>query len=1088
MTLCTKRAVLLLAIAAVLVGRPPVARAGGSSPGLAPPPQALPVPQGGDPPPFIRFDRLSISDGLSFSVVLCTLQDRQGFLWVGTVRGLNRYDGATFTKYRHNPDDPRTLAHDQVTILYEDRDGNLWVGTANGLDRLDRATGEFVHVGAGLSGQYIYALYQDREGSMWIGTNAGLNRHDRNSGEFISYPTYGLAVIAIHEDPSGRIWVGGEAGVYQLDPLAGQGSERRLIAETVTDIMVDRHGSLWAATNLGLRRLDPGAESFVTLRHDPADPDSLSDDVVTALLEDSAGRVWVGTSAGLDVFDRAQGRFVHFRYDPDDAQSLSDDLVTSLYEDRSGVLWVGTLRGLSKYSWAANRFALYTRLPDVPSATGQPVPIESLAALSDDRLLEVYADREGVLWIGTYDGGLNRLDRAAGTLTVYRFDPANRDSLSSDVVEAVYEDSSGDLWVGTERGLDRFDAQTGRFLHSWGMTPLPTEPVLTIGEDPAGNLWVGTGANLYRFDRTIGSFRPYAQLGLSVPTVTSLDAEGSGVLWVGTAGGGVARWDGTGFESFGHQADDLYTLSSDYVVSVYAGPSVDPVIWVGTDAAGLNRLDPATGQVTRYGRAEGLPGERVGCIVADEQGLLWLGTSSGISRFDPRSGSFRNFDAQDGLQSGAFLRCDRSESGEMLFAGLGGLNSFYPGLLRDNPYPPPVAITAIRLYNEPQGPPVRVDGRLELDYRQNDLSFEFAALDYHAPAKNQYAYRLQGIDGDWVYAGTRRYADYTNLPPGSYVLQVKASNNDGVWNEEGTSLYITIRPPFWQTLWFRIVAAAALLGTAALAYWRRVHGIEVRRRELELQVEQRTAELRREIEQRTRAEQALLQREKEQAVTEERNRLARELHDAVTQTLFSSSLIAEVLPRLWERSREEALTRLEELRQLNRGALAEMRTLLFELRPAALEKADMRDLLRQLADAIRGRVGLTVQVEADAGSALPPAVNVALYRIAQEALNNAVKHARPSQVTVRFRARPEVVTLEVADDGQGFDAAGLSPPPACGSDTSGSASPAAAGAGHGLRIMRERAAAIGATIQVQSQPAQGTRVLVTWGRGKGEMR
>ena len=1203
----------------------------GSAPSLVIPPEggteylSSPDPQTSAdlPSPSIRFERISIQEGLSFSVVQAILQDRQGFLWVGTDRGLNKYDGYQFTVYRNDPADPRTLSNDAVHALYEDSHGELWIGTGAGLDRLDRTTDTFVHYRDGLPEVWISNMHEDRSGTLWVGTDTGLYRFNPDTQKFtLSPPRW--TVTGIAEDVEGQLWVSGSAGVYLFDPQTGQGSPTRLGAQSLNAICIDAKGDLWVGAGDGLRRFDSSTQAFVLYQHHPDDPHSLINDRVTALFEDSAGRLWVGTEGGLDVLDQEQNRFVHYQYDPYNPHSLGDNLVLSLYEDRSGVLWVGTLRGLSKYSWAANRFTLYTRLPDVPTGTGRPIEVSGLQMLSDDRVTAVHQDHKGDLWVGTYQGGLNRLDRAAGTLTVYRRGPAASNTLSSDMVRAIYEDRSGTLWVGTGSGLDRFEPDSGTFIRGWGLGLFTSEEVFAIAEDHTGMLWVGTAANLYSLDRELGSFKSYQQLGLIHPTVWSILADEAGLLWVGTAGDGLYQWDGTQLTSYQPRqergteyqpkASDLRSLGRAYVLAIYTDLAVDSgAVWVGTETSGLFRFDRATpGEgITRYTVKDGLPGDRVSCILGDANGFLWLGTNKGISRFDPGSKTFRNYDARDGLQSGEFIEGFRSSRGEMFFAGLGGLNAFYPEQIKDNLLPPPIVITALRLLNEAEPIDLPADGRIELSYPQNDLSFEFAALDYHAPSKNQYACRMEGVDSDWVGLGTRHYADYTNLTPGNYVFRIKGTNNDGVWNEEGPTLSITIRPPFWGTWWFLSLVGLVLLVSGYSAYRIRIRRIEAQRNELENQVKERTDEInqrRKELEALYQADENLYQHldldqvlqalidtalhllnadkgsvlcwddKKENlviraarnfqpqtiantriplgkgiagkvaqsgvtaivedtaqdasvthsivqpenirafiqvpvkvenevfgvfsadytsprsfkedeirlllalaqragiaiqnarlyeqshqlAVLEERSRLARELHDAVTQTLFSASLIAEVLPQLWQRNRDEALRRLEELRQLNRGALAEMRTLLLELRPAALEKAELHDLLRQLAEALRSRAGLAVVVEADKACTLPTDVKVAFYRIAQEALNNVVKHARANQVNVRLRCENGAVELEVVDDGQGFDPAEVPTEH------------------HGLRIMRERAEAIGGQFQVKSKPGYGTQVLVTW--------
>jgi ligand-binding sensor domain-containing protein/nitrate/nitrite-specific signal transduction histidine kinase len=1193
------------------------------------------------PPPSIRFERISIAEGLSFSKVDAILQDRQGFLWFGTERGLNKYDGYQFTVYRNDPGDPRSLSHDRIYALYEDSAGELWVGTAVGLDRLDRATGTFVHYQAGLGGNpftgmpgtgaSVFAIWEDRNGVLWVGGGGGLYQLEPDSQAPIRSPAW-EQVGEIAENIDGQLWVADVDGLYLYDPETDQRSPVGLGVQSISVIYVDPRGDVWMGASDGLRRMDHSTGSVVHYEHDPEDSTSLGDDRVYALLEDRAGRLWVGTSGGLDLFDREQNRFVHYRYDPSDPYSLSDDQVTSLYEDFSGVLWIGTTRGLSKYSWAANRFTLYTRLPAcapgaMAAATGQPLEISGLQGLSSDRVWAVHEDHTGNLWAGMFDAGLNRLDRATGTLTVYRYDPADPNSLSNDTVREIYEDRSGALWVSTDGGLDQFEPGSGAFLKDWGLGI--NEVVWAITEDRAGGLWIGTLADLYAFDRQSGRFTPYQKPGWSPVAVRSLYADETGLLWVGTQGAGLYRWDGTRFTSYQPQTSNPYNAAGTFIRSIFTSLAVDSgAVWVGTDWSGLLRFDRAApgGEFQRYTEKDGLVGNRVQCILADADGFLWLATNRGVSRFDPATQVFRNYDARDGLYNGETWDCFQSSRGEMFIGGLGGLAAFFPGQIKDNAQPPPIAITAFRLLNQAEPIVIPPNGRIELSYQQNDLSIEFAALDYHAPDKNQYAYRMEGVDRDWVSAGTRRYVNYTNLQPGNYVFRVKGSNNDGVWNEEGVTLHITIRPPFWGTWLFRGLVAVLLVGTALGAYRLRVRSIEARSQELENQVKERTGEInqrRKELEALYQADenlyrhlnleqvlqalidtaiellnadkgsmlcwddkkenlviraarnfqsqtitntriprgkgkagkvaqsgvtaivedtaqdasvtqsiiqtenirafiqvpikvenevfgvfsadytsprsfkedeirllQALAQRagiaiqnarlyeqSHRLAVLEERSRLARELHDAVTQTLFSASLVAEALPAAWEKDPQEGHGLLQDLRGLSRGALAEMRTLLLELRPAALLETRLDDLLHQLGEAASGREGIpvTVQIEGETElhqGVLPPDVHIALYRIAQEALNNVIKHARAHQATVRLcynpgdQIEPLRVSLSISDDGRGFDPAQLQ---------------------HnrlGFGIMQERVQAISGTLTIESQPGHGTRVTVLWKQAK----
>jgi signal transduction histidine kinase/ligand-binding sensor domain-containing protein len=1050
--------------------------------------------------PRARFERISTADGLSFFSVRPILQDRRGFMWLGTHGGgLNKYDGYQFTVYRHDPDDPNTLSHDVVHALCEDQDGALWVGTESGLDRLARRHGQttptFFRL---LEGQGpVLSIYEDSRGILWVGTTDGLIFLDRTAGTiqhtFHHDPDApddpgalsGYAVRAIQEDQTGRLWIGTSGGLDRLDlaPDRSTGTlthyrhdpddPTSLSAGSVSAIHRDRQGTLWIGTyGGGLDRLDLNepagsnhtSELFTHYRHIAEDPCSLGDDHVWSILEDSAGTLWVGTFNGLDELDPSdaagpdgsQDCFRHHQHDSADPYSVSSDRAWSLYEDRSGVVWVGTSGGgLSKYNRKANRFTRFTGI------------------LSDDQVTAVHEDRNGMLWVGTANGGLNRLDRQTGNLTVYQHDPADPASLSSDAVHAIFEDHAGVLWVGAGGWLERFDPQTGTFAHHRWVGPAAKE----LFEDRSHNLWIGTANGLYRLDRTREAFVSYHPEAddpnsLSHHDIQVIQEDQEGVLWIGTSARGINLWepDPEQFVHYRHDPDDANSLSRNDVVSIYIDPT--GVVWIGTIGGGLNRFDRATQTFGHYRENDGLPGDSAGCILPDSAGYLWLRTVTGLSRFDPHTETFRNYDERDGLLTGGItpLACFQSESGEMFYGSTEGVYAFYPEQIRDNPHIPPIVITALNLFNETVRRDIFPDEHIQLAYGENFVSFEFAALDYTMPEKNEYAYMMEGLDRDWVYAGTRRHADYPNLQPGDYVFRVRGSNNDGVWNEEGVAVHVTITHPFWEMWWFRGLIILVLVGTGIVGYRLRVRNIEARSRELEREVEERTTALRREIDQRLQAEEALRERELEQAVAAERSRLARDLHDAVTQTLFSASLIAEALPSSWERNREEGQLLLKEMRQLSRGALAEMRTLLLELRPAALVEAKLGDLLHQLAEAGTGREGLPITVTVEGERRLPPDVHVALYRIAQEGLNNAIKHSRATHAQVHLRYLPPAggegseggVELRIHDDGRGFDPDDVS-------------------ADHlGLDIMRERADAIGARLEVESQTGLGTQIVVIW--------
>jgi signal transduction histidine kinase/ligand-binding sensor domain-containing protein len=1068
----------------------------------------------GAPPPFsppapIRFEHLSLEDGLSQNAVLDLLQDRQGFLWVATQDGLNRYDGYSFKVFKTDPDDPNTLSINSVLKLLEDDAGNIWVGTwGGGLNRLDPQTGAVrryrydEHDPASLSNDLVAALWEDGHGSLWVGTmGGGLNRLDRISGRFTRYrhdpadPTSigSDFVSSIYEDEHGALWLGTGgfgnpgAGLDRFDPQsetfthyhADPTDPHTLSSDSIAAVYPAPDGKLWLGTGgfgiigAGLNLFDPATGQVTRLQHDETDPTSLANNTVMSIFTDSEGRTWVGTwGGGLDLVQRDGDAitFLHHRNDPYELSSLSADIVWPMLEDTSGVLWVGTVNGgINKVNPQMQRFGLYRNHPDNPQSLGFNV------------VGSFYEDRAGGIWVGTWGGGLNLFDRAAGTFTRYLHDPNDPTSLSEKTVSAVYEDPGGAIWVGTFGGLNKLDRTTGEFTHYRHDPADPdsvaSDSIYTLLAAPEGKMWVGLLGGLDLYDPATDTFRhfvhdPNEPSSLPDNDITELYADRTGRLWIGTWHNGMAYLDPDAwargearFVRYEHDPDDPATISDNGVWAIHQDRT--GAIWAGTQA-GLNRLDLKTGRFTHYREKDGLPNSSVTCIQEDEGGNLWLGTNNGLVRVNPILMRFRTYDVSNGLQSNEFNSgaCLRSRSGEMFYGGVRGFNVFQPGEVRDNPNPPPVVITGFQVFNKPQ--PVDLSGQqpIDLSYEQNFISFEFAALDFHAPYKNRYAYRLEGFDPEWIQAGDRRYASYTNLPPGSYTFRVRGSNNDGVWNEAGLALPLRVAPPLWQTWWFQASAILLVASLAFAGYRWRVHEVRVQNRRLAQTVAQQTADLRHEMEQRRQAEEALAHKAAEEAardaVIAERTRLARDLHDAVTQTLFSASLIAEVLPDLYSIDPQEGKESTEELRQLTRGALAEMRTLLLELRPAAVMQARLDDLVRQLIEAIVGRTRLPVQYDADGQRPLPDDVKVALYRIAQEALNNVVKYARPKQVTVDLRQHPLGVRLTVADDGVGFD-------------------PAAVGAGHlGQKIMRERAEAIGARISVHSKPGEGTVVTVIW--------
>jgi ligand-binding sensor domain-containing protein/signal transduction histidine kinase len=698
-------------------------------------------------------------------------KDRDGILWIGTEDGLNRFDPATerFQRYFHDPLDSASICSNGITSLCEDRSGNLWIGTEQGLDKLEPGKQGFIHYTddprhpGGLGNDMIRCLYFDSRGRLWIGTyGGGLNVYD---GTFIS---------------------------YQNNPM----DPRSISSNYVLSVCEDSAGAIWAGTDGGgLNVFERHSGRFFSCKNKAEDPNSISNNRITSIFQDKAGGLWFGTyGGGVNLYYRKIQKFHHYKQEPNNPNSLNYNMIRGIFEDHEGILWIGTEnKGLNRFDRAKNKFTHYLHDPADPYS------------LSYDNVRSICEDQSGLLWIGTYGGGLDKFDRTTGRFSRYVHDSADPGSLSCDKIIPLLLDRQNYLWVGTQGGgLDRFDPKTHGEPHgSHGCVhyrynisdpySLSNDKVWSIYEDREGTLWVGTFEGLNKFDRKTGRFTRY----FSDP-------------------------------------HDPSTLSDSWISSVCEAASGK--LWVST-FNGLNSLERSTGIFTRYTKKDGLPNNTIYCMLEDTKGDLWMSTNRGLSVLHLSTGEFKNYNANDGLQSNEFNGSSffKSKKGELFFGGINGFNAFFPDSIYNNPFVPPVVITDFKIFNKSVPIGAMPDGRsiltrsisatrsINLSYKDNLLSFEFAAINYASPEKNQYAYKMEGLDKVWNQVGNKRFITYAGLAPGKYVLNARGSNNDGVWNEEGTSLKITITPRFSQTWWFKICVLLLLTGAGVFLYELRIH-------------------------------------------------------------------------------------------------------------------------------------------------------------------------------------------------------------------------------------------------------------------------
>ncbi|MCD9015045.1 two-component regulator propeller domain-containing protein [Parachryseolinea silvisoli] len=771
-----------------------------------------------------HFRHIGRSEGLSQSNVTCILQDHKGFMWFGTRDGLNHYDGHTITVYRHDPANPRSLSHNYIRALYEDNQHRLWIGTDEGLNLYNRTTDDFTRFlpdpqnPAGISSSNIRAITQDRHQRLWIGTGGGgLNRFDPEQNTFYTYrhdPRNGRSISSdqiedILEDPGGSLWVATwNAGLNKLDPATGifERYVHILTSDKLKKLYLDRRQDLWIGTTEGgLNRYDRRTNTFVAIRATTSTA-GLNNNDVLSIVEDTRGNLWVGTqNGGINILDTNRHN-LHYIHEGPNPEDLNNGSIYTLYRDRQGDIWVGTFSGgVNYYNSTPPRFH----------------------HLPAGNILSVYEDPRETLYLGTDGDGLTVYDRHQ-QVTHLRHRPDDKQSIGSNYPLCLFEDHAGQLWAGCFYGKASVLRTDSRTFYTPPFT-VDVKHVAVIGEDAiTGKIWMGTwGEGLVVYDPRINAWKQYLpeagnDKSISHTLIFAIYQDRRGDLWIGTEGGGLNRYNRV-TDDFTHFADSRPhhgSMGNNIVNVIYEDARGN--LWVGTQG-GLNRLDRDTGQFENYTTRDGLANDVVQSIEEDHHGRLWLGTNKGISRFDPDTKTFRNYEIAEGTQHNAFNRQSswKNPAGRLYFGGINGLSYFHPDSLTDSPVHPPVYFTELQVFNKPVSfrekdaplaQPLPEAQVVTLSYDQSVFSFEFVALDYTAPGKNQYAYTLEGFDKVWNETGTQRKATYTNLDPGEYTLHIKATNSDGVWNTEGSSLRIIITPPFWQTWWARAVYVLLLAG------------------------------------------------------------------------------------------------------------------------------------------------------------------------------------------------------------------------------------------------------------------------------------
>ena len=821
-------------------------------------------------PSYIRFKHLlTEADDVSVGSVLSIYQDNLGLMWIGGRSGLARYDGYDFVTYEHEPNNPGSLGANTINDITQDHENNLWIATQNGLELYNYDTNTFIHYkyspddDSSISDNLVMGLYVDKKGTLWLNTKGGLNSYNPESNNFTRYPRNeneqllaGEYVLDMHEDKNGvyylatgygfkvwnpktgeikvytangenpwnmphtlsrtvfvdnrdRIWLGTEKGLTRFHPdkewfefyptkMDPPGAK---VGDSIWDILEDSHGVLWVTTDgQGLNYLNPDSNTLEIARHRPNDPDSISSDVVRVAFETSTGDIWAGNyPSGVNVFERYGSEFRTQRKTSDKSDSLSVGNVRSIAEDEKGNLWLATdAGGLNYFNTKTLQYDLYRHEPDNENSLG-----------SDD-LMWVMLDNDDWLWIATWSSGITKFHPETKTFKRYGGDLGVPNSSLTSHTWSIHQGRSGTIWVANlGGGVARYWPETDSFtflLHEKGEGTLPDGQVWVVQEDVKGYLWVGTRKGL-------GRKNPFDDK----------------------------------FTNFVHDPKDPNSLRNDNVLSLYEDSKNR--LWIGTQGGGLHLYNEESETFKSINKEDGLISNVIRSIIEDEDGNIWVGTDKGISSYNPITQEIKSYDRNNGLQGNNFNigGVYKASNGDLIFGGIEGFSRFDPRDVVPNTFLPPVVLTDVLISNAsvPIGGEdptleksiIKAD-KMKLDYTQNIVSFIYSGLNYRIPERNQYAYKLEGFDDDWHYVKNERKATYTNLDAGTYTFKVKASNNEGMWNEESRSLTLIVEPPPWKTWW---AYTSYFFAIAGVIFWY-VHTMR-KKLELERSVVQRLTNL-----------------------------------------------------------------------------------------------------------------------------------------------------------------------------------------------------------------------------------------------------
>ncbi len=839
-----------------------------------------------------HFERITTKEGLSQSTINVIVQDKNGYMWFATFGGLNKYDGYAFNVYKNIPGDSTSLNSNDVNGLLEDNNGFLWMrfGSPSGLCKLDPVTEEFTRYKQdsnnvnSISSNALHDIIQDSKGNIWISTNKAIDLYTEvihNGVKIESFSHFDIsaiegAVTKIYENRQGDILLFANS-IYKLDinthSISNISSNIPLgVTNNVTSINEDKSGNLrlgnyFAGNSFFTYNKQTGTYNYVV-----DNKFSVSPEVGNFIVVDHKNRSWIGTNGnGLYMHDPQTNKILNFRNDENNENSLSDDNINVMYIDNFGILWIGTTsQGICKYDFYKKAFEHYKSVPGEDNS------------LNGNVISSIHSTTPGELWIGMdRGGGVDRiisLGSEQEQFIHYKNNPANQNSIGSNYTLCLVQRKNGDVWVGSA-----YDHVSKIIPQPPGSSRPPAIRrynsiywTFSIMEDLDETLWGGSWGNgIWKYIEQTNNFfyfshNPDNPTSVCDNVIWSIFEDNMGNLWIGGHDNGLSilpvhEKNKTAPKFINYYYDENNTTSINSKTINSFCQSMDGTMWIGTmnglyktkanifDTIGLKNLE-----FSSFHENDGLPSEGITGILEDDHGNLWLSTANGISKFNTSDTTFRNYSESDGLQSNEFWHNAyfKDMNGKMYFGGQNGFNAFYPDSIKENPFKPIVKITEIKLFNKSVKMGQSVNGdvilskplsettEIELSYKNNVVTFNFVALHYARPENIEYAYKMDNFDQEWNYVDNKRDATYTNMDAGEYIFRVKATNNDGIWNETGTFLKIVVTPPYWKTWLFRIIVAIIFIGIFTSIYVIRLSSLRKQKTILEEEVKKRTLELR----------------------------------------------------------------------------------------------------------------------------------------------------------------------------------------------------------------------------------------------------